>query len=185
MNEREAIQLIATAVHGSGGMWADFGAGTGTFTRALRTMLPRGSRIYAVDSDPAAIADLRRLGDGVIPIEADFCSEFVLQDQGDASLDGMLFANALHFVRGAEGVLRHLVKLLRPGGRVAIVEYDRRASSLWVPYPLTSDRWLELAPAVGLEHPRITARRPSRYAGELYVGVADRPIVADVPGRSV
>ena len=174
MNDHEAQELIATAVEGGGRLWADLGAGSGTFTRALRALLPRGSLIYAVDVDPATIADLSRLRDGVIPIQADFSKPIELPEHEEAPLDGLLLANALHFVRDAEGVLRRLVKLLRPGGRAVIVEYDRRVASRWVPYPIESARWSALATAVGLQEPRITARRPSMYAGELYVAVAER-----------
>jgi SAM-dependent methyltransferase len=173
MKDHEAQELIATAVEGGGRLWADFGAGSGTFTRALRALLPRGSPVYAVDVDPATMAGLRELG-GVIPIQADFSKPIELPEHEEAPLDGLLLANALHFVRDAEGVLRRLVKLLRPGGRAVIVEYDRRMASRWVPYPIESARWSALATAVGLQEPRITARRSSMYAGELYVAVAER-----------
>lgn len=171
MDQREAEELIAGAVGESSGVWADLGAGTGAFTRALRTLLPRESRIYAVDNDPAAIAALQGIGKGVIPVQGDFSRELELPE---IPIDGMLLANALHFVRDQEVVLRRLVSLLRPGGRVVIVEYDRRAASRWVPWPMNAGAWLKLARTAGLENPRITARRPSKYAGELYVGVAER-----------
>ena len=173
MDEREAIELISTAVAGSGVTWADIGAGSGTFTRALRSLLPAGSRIYAVDQDPSAVSQLRGIGEGVIAVRADFTRPVVLPDQ--VALDGLLLANALHFVRHPDEVLRQLARLVRPGGRVVIVEYDRRAANPWVPYPVQSDRWPALAKSAGLTTPRITARTPSRYTGELYVGVATVP----------
>lgn len=174
MDERDAADLIVEAVDEAGPLWADIGAGSGTFTRALRSLLPPGSRIYAVDSDPVSINDLRKLGDGVIPVEADFSRGIALPGNPPA-LDGILLANALHFVRDADETLRHLVRLLRRGGRVVIVEYDRRAPNPWVPYPIRSDQWPGLAHAAGLTNARVTARTPSIYAGELYVGVAERP----------
>jgi hypothetical protein len=33
-------------------------------------------------------------------------------------------------------VVIRLVERLRPGGRVVLAEYDRRAHSRWVPYPI-------------------------------------------------
>jgi SAM-dependent methyltransferase len=169
MDERDAVELIETAV-GHGKSWADIGAGSGTFTRALRSLLPLNSRIYAVDHDPSAILALREIGNGVIPIQADFTKPFALPDT--AALDGILLANALHFVRDPGKVLGCLVTLLRPGGRVVVVEYDRRAASPWVPYPIASEHWPSIAATAGLTTPVITARTPSKYQGELYVGVA-------------
>lgn len=171
MNQDEAGELIAGGVAGSSGVWADLGAGKGTFTAALRALLRHESRIYAVDNDPTAIAVLEVFVEGVTPILADFSKPFELPE---TPLDGILMANALHFVLDQELVLQRLVNFLRPGGRVVIVEYDQRAKSRWVPFPISAGRWVELAHSAGLENPRITARRPSMYAGELYVGVAER-----------
>ncbi|HZI28724.1 MAG TPA: methyltransferase domain-containing protein [Gemmatimonadaceae bacterium] len=173
MDERDAAELIDTAVGGHGNSWADIGAGSGTFTRALRSLLPRDSRIYAIDRDKDVIATLRGIGSGVIPVEADFTAPFALP--GNPSLDGMLLANALHFVPNPGDVLGRLAGFVRPGGRVVIVEYDRRAANPWVPYPIRSERWPAVSAAAGLTNPSITARVPSRYAGELYVGVATTP----------
>ena len=173
MDERDAIALINNAIVGHGNSWADIGAGSGTFTRALRSLLPIDSRIYAVDRDRNAISNLREIGSGVIPVEADFTAPFALP--GNPSLDGLLLANALHFVPNPGDVLGRLAGLVRHGGRVVIVEYDRRAANPWVPYPIRSERWPEVSAAAGLTNPLITARAPSRYAGELYVGAATRP----------
>ena len=185
MNEREAREFIASAVGESGGVWADFGAGTGTFTRALRSLLSPGSRIYAVDSDHAAIAALRKIGNDVIPIQADFSTTFTLPEPDDTPLDGMLLANALHFVPDPGDALGRLVKLLRPGGRVVIVEYDRRGANPWVPYPIRSDRWPAIASATGLLNPRVTSRRKSMYAGVLYAAVAEKSSDSEQPDRKV
>lgn len=174
MDERDAAELIVDAVGQAGTVWADIGAGSGTFTRALRSLLPTGSRIYAIDNDPQTVVELRKIG-GVVPVEADFSHDIAWPGESPPSLDGLLLANALHFVRDAEGVLGRLVRQVRPGGRVVIVEYDRRAASRWVPYPIRADRWPGLARAAGLTNARITARTPSQYAGDLYVGAADQP----------
>jgi len=87
MNQDEAGGLIAGAVAGSSGAWADLGAGKGTFTAALRALLPPESRLYAVDNDPTAIAELAVFVDGVTPILADFSKPFEL---AEAPLDGIL-----------------------------------------------------------------------------------------------
>jgi ubiquinone/menaquinone biosynthesis C-methylase UbiE len=178
MNVNDAVALIRDAVGNGTGIWADFGAGTGTFTRALARVLDTESVIYAVDDDANAVAGLRQLATTsptrMIPVIADFTRSFELPDLGDALLDGILLANSLHFVRDAESVLTQLARRVRVGGRVVVVEYDRRTPSRWVPYPIDASRWPQLAASAGLTRAAITATRPSAYAGELYAGVAVR-----------
>jgi ubiquinone/menaquinone biosynthesis C-methylase UbiE len=172
----EAIALIEGAIDPRGGMWADLGAGSGVFTRALASLLGPDSRIYAVDRDSRAVATLRRWSSrdapSVTPVQADFTQSFELPDLGNDLLDGFLLANALHFVRDAEQVLARLVTRLRPGGRVVLVEYDRRAASPWVPYPIPQSRLPSLATAAGLSPFTMTAVRPSAYRGVLYAAFA-------------
>ncbi len=173
MNTRDAIALIAGAVPRETGTWADLGAGDGTFTRALVELLGPDSRIYAVDRDASAVGALKRWAakeaPNVIPVTADFTRPFDLPGLSEQMLDGMLLANALHFVRDADVVLGRLAAWVRPGGRVVVVEYERRAASLWVPYPIPSTELPALAAAAGLSTPTITAARRSVFGGILYV----------------
>ena len=179
MRIHEAIELVRDAVGGGPGVWADFGAGTGTFTRALAETLGSGSTIYAIDADPGAVAVLRNLQTSshvrIVPVQADFTRPFALPGLSGAPLDGILLANALHFVRDAADVLTDLVGQVRAGGRVVLVEYDRREASRWVPYPIPASVWPRLAAAAGLTGSAITATRPSTYSGILYVGSATKP----------
>jgi SAM-dependent methyltransferase len=187
MNVSDAIDMIRDAVGVSAGVWADLGAGTGTFTRALTEVLGAGSTVYAVDVNARAVRALRELSSSssgnvlVTVVNANFTQPLELPGlaRAHAQLDGILLANALHFVRDAERVLSRLVKQLRPGGRVIVVEYDRREASQWVPYPIPASRWLQLAESVGLTEPTITATRPSSYSGILYTGAATRSIVSE------
>ena len=177
MNIVEAEALLAGAVPPETGSWADMGAGGGTFSRALARRLGPGSRIYAVDHDRAAIASLKHLvADGVevVPVAADFTRPLSLPGTRDTHLDGMLFANSLHFVAKPDIALARLVKLLRPGGRVVIVEYDGRGPSRWVPHPISAAKLAEVVTAAGLAVPTITATRTSSYGGSLYVAVTKR-----------
>jgi ubiquinone/menaquinone biosynthesis C-methylase UbiE len=172
------VRLIHDAVPERGGTWADFGAGDGVFTRALTELLGPESRIYAVDRDPKALAALGRWATKqsapVTPVMADFTQSFELPGFKDMRLDGMLFANALHFVPDADVVLARLAAWLRSAGRVVVVEYDRRPASRWVPYPIPATRLFSMAAFAGLSQPVITATRASAFGGNLYVAAADR-----------
>lgn len=178
MRIEDAAGLIRDAVLGRGGAWADLGAGNGTFTRALAQLLPEESRIYAMDRDADAIADLARWASAEAPrvkaVVADFTHGLELPALGDEKLDGILLANALHFAKDATGVLARLSGFLRPEGRIVIVEYDRRAPSRWVPYPIGIAQLPALAAAAGLTKPRVVESRPSEYGGILYAAYMDR-----------
>ena len=177
MKPAEAVELIRDAVPRPGGTWADLGAGDGTFTRALAALLGPDSHLYAIDRDARALATLARWAKtanaGVTVATADFAKPFAAPWPGP--LDGMLFANALHFVRDGGQVLGRLAAHLRPGGRVVLIEYDRRAANPWVPHPIPISALPALAAAAGLGVPKVLATRPSRYGGDLYVAVTDRP----------
>ena len=176
MEVSDAVSLIRDAVGHDTGVWADLGAGAGTFTYALVEVLGPGSIVYAVDRDARALSLLTssRSRSRVVRVTADFTGAVELPGLGDDLLDGILLANALHFVRDAAGVLERLVQRVRVGGKIVIVEYDRREASRWVPYPVPMTRWPELATSGGLTGATVVATRPSMYAGSLYAAVATR-----------
>ena len=178
MDAGDAVALIEGAIPRRPGTWADIGAGDGTFTRALVERLGPSSGIFAVDRDAPALAALGRwaksAGANVVTVVADFSHAFELAGLDRPALDGILLANSLHFVRDAEAVLARFVRWLRPGGRLVLVEYERRRASRWVPYPIPTERLPALAAATGLSAPVITATRPSTFGGNLYVAAFDR-----------
>jgi SAM-dependent methyltransferase len=176
MDIADAIALIEQAIPNPPGLWADVGAGDGTFTRALVQL--GASRIYAVDRDRRALASLARWAKAeaadVVTMVADFSRPFELAGLDHPVLDGVLLANSLHFVPDQDAVLARLTSWLRPGGRAVLVEYDGRRPSRWVPYPIPIARLPALAAAAGLSEPIVTATRPSDYGGTLYVAVCRR-----------
>lgn len=172
MTHDEAVALIRPAV-APGEAWAELGAGEGTFTRALGELVGSDGSVWASDRDPAAVRTLRALtlpgGASLHVAEADFTRSPQLPP-----VHGVLMANALHFARDQEPVLRRLVRQLPPAGKLLLVEYDRTRGNPWVPYPIPHARFRELAPAVGLTPPEEIGRRPSRYQGAMYAALARR-----------
>jgi len=116
VNHENAVSLIKHGVEAPGETWADLGAGGGTFSLALSELLGPKGLVIAVDRDLHA---LRRIGTppaSWAPIRtyhADFTQPLKL-----TNLDGLLLANALHFVALQERALQQLIGYLRPGGRV-------------------------------------------------------------------
>ena len=168
MNHTDAVSLIRAGVANKGGVWADLGAGSGVFTRALADLLGPEGQVFAVDRQPSHLAEREPERGTIIPLQADFTRALELPP-----LDGLLMANALHFVRRHERVLRGLVRHLKPGGTFLLVEYDLSRGSPWIPFPVPFGRFQTLAPRVGLSEVREVGRRPSRYGPrELYAAVA-------------
>ncbi len=89
----------------------------------------------------------------------------------NSTIDGFLFANVLHFTRKPDAVLAQAASLLKPDGRVVVIEYERRMPNPWVPHPLPLARLAGIAARAGLTAPREVARRASAYHREMYCAV--------------
>jgi ubiquinone/menaquinone biosynthesis C-methylase UbiE len=164
--------LLRPGVEDCRGTWADLGCGDGIFTAALYTTLKPGSEIYVVDKKQSALdALIRNFATSyplasAHPILADFTQRLTLPP-----LDGLLMANSLHFVKHKKPVLERLKSLLKPGGRLILVEYNTSRGNLAVPHPLDEAGFVALAREVGLRQPRILAKIPSTFLGEMYAGM--------------
>ena len=183
MDQREAIALIRAAVGQKGGVWADLGAGSGVFTRALASLLGPGGTVYAVDRNAAALRELAGTGGPAAEVAmirtvvGDFAEPLDLPP-----LDGVLVANALHYVPYADqpAVLARVGSLLSDGAPIVVVEYDRRHANQWVPYPITPAALASAARDAGLSAPTVLAARPSQYGGTIYSAIVRRDVLVEV-----
>jgi SAM-dependent methyltransferase len=178
----EAVRLLAPALAPGLLRWADLGAGSGTFTEALIRLLPPGASVVAVDRDPDAVERLRRLARrtrGRISLQVtqgDLTHPAAIPEVAGAPLDGVLFANVLHFFSDPSALLVWAASRLSGLGRVVAIEYEGRAPSPWVPHPLPPERLADVAAQLGLSAPEVVSEVPSRFRGRLYCAVV-------VPGR--
>jgi ubiquinone/menaquinone biosynthesis C-methylase UbiE len=176
VNHSDLVALLQDAGLEPGGRWADLGAGEGAFTLALADLLGPGSHITAVDRDAGALQTLavqmrKRFPD--VGLEAkvfDFTRPL-----GLSNLDGMVMANSLHFVREKAPVLESVRNMLRPGGRLVVVEYGSDRGNPWVPHPFTYERWERMAAQAGFEKTRLLRTIPSRHLGSIYSAVSFTP----------
>lgn len=174
MEQQAAIEFIAAAITARGGVWADLGAGSGTFTRALASLIGPDGTVYAVDRDAGSLRDLAQVRGGgktratIKTIVGDFTEPLELP-----ALDGVLLANALHYVAYDDQatVMRRIAALAGPRAPIVIVEYDRRSANRYVPYPITPTTLATVAAEAGLTPPTILATRPSQYSGTMYSAV--------------
>jgi len=157
-------------------VWADLGAGSGTFTRALASLVGVDGTVYAVDRNASALRQLAHETEGsararIRTIVADFTTSLELPP-----LDGVVLANSLHYVPYADqpAVLKRIAAYLGDDAALIIVEYDRRSANQWVPYPVSPAALTKVVREAGLPPPTVLATRPSRYSGTIYSALVRR-----------
>ncbi|HLZ17808.1 MAG TPA: class I SAM-dependent methyltransferase [Cyclobacteriaceae bacterium] len=140
--------------------WADLGAGEGLFTNALSRLVAPQSTIYAIDRNERDLQQVE-IADSIhlkkIPV--DFVKEEIKMDP----LDGVIMANALHFVKDSAVFLQKIKKIVKPSGRVIIVEYEMTTPNQWVPYPIGLRKMEALAKQAGLNTPIMLAEAQSVF----------------------
>jgi ubiquinone/menaquinone biosynthesis C-methylase UbiE len=174
MDHNDHVNLLRPANLPRGGIYADFGAGSGAFTLALRELIGPDATIYALDKDKSALRDLENshrsrfnTTRNLILLPGDFSQPVDLP-----SLDGLVMANSLHYFRDREKILHHVRGFLKPNGALLLIEYNVDSGNLWVPHPLSFETYRALAARVGLSEPRLLAKNPSRFLKEFYSAVA-------------
>jgi ubiquinone/menaquinone biosynthesis C-methylase UbiE len=171
MMHEEALELLRPADIALGGTWADLGAGTGTFTRALAELLGKIGTVHAVDKDRRSLNQIETLGlesASITTHHQDFTKPLNLEN-----LDGILMANSLHFVRDQVLLLSQLRMHLKHTGKFIVIEYDITRANPWVPFPLPFESLRKLVARVGLQEPVKVMTKPSRYHREMYVAVVN------------
>jgi ubiquinone/menaquinone biosynthesis C-methylase UbiE len=107
-------------------MVLDYGAGTGRVSVAVADRLSHG-RVIAVDESPKMVELLqaRTAQNANVEVMAIAENRVALED---ASVDRILAINVLHEVRG-ETALSEMRRLLKPGGLLLVVDWDRERPS--------------------------------------------------------
>lgn len=139
--------------------WADLGCGPGIFTEAIAGLLPPQSTIMAIDINHQSLP--RTLGKSVSVqfVKADFItSEINVQ-----ALDGILMANALHFVQDKTALIQKLETYMNDHARFLIVEYDHYQSNQWVPYPIPYTALQQLFKRLDYKHIEKIGERESIF----------------------
>jgi SAM-dependent methyltransferase len=151
-NDAELLdRLIRFAAPHADERWIDVACGPGVVARALA---PNVRHVTGVDATPAMV-DLARREAAVHGVEN---ASFTVGDAGalalpDASFDGGLARFALHHIPRPERVVGELARVVRPGGRVLVV--DTLGDEALADYAFSeeisrlrdSSHWAHLAPA--------------------------------------
>jgi tRNA A58 N-methylase Trm61 len=172
MDHIDHVNLLRDGVT-PGGTWADFGSGTGAFTLALAELIGPAGVLHSIERDEYAVREQQRAFHDRFPDQrvhyhiADFTRPINL-----TPLDGLVIANVLHFYREPLSIVQALKAHLKPGGRFIVVEYNVEQGNTAVPYPISYERWIDLAKAAGFAHTQSLATRPSRFLKEFYSAVS-------------
>ena len=176
MDHADHVDLLRPANLTAGGTWADFGAGSGAFTLALRELVGPHANIYAVDKDQRALRELEKAhrerfttSQNIHTVRADFSGMLSLP-----LLDGIVMANSLHYFKDREKILRHVRSFLKLNGALLLVEYNVDSGNMWVPYPLSFETYRDMAPRAGFGEPQLLGTAPSRFLKGFYSAVAYR-----------
>jgi trans-aconitate methyltransferase len=174
MELQEAISLIQTdeLIQDSQKTWADLGCGSGLFTRALTSQLYPGSTVYAVDKNLSSFNT--KSFPNQVNIKA-IESDFVKDDLNLVNLDGILMANAFHFVRDKKSFIKKVIPYFRDVPLFLIVEYDTNLPNPWVPYPKSFDSLKKLFNELGFSVVKKINEKKSLYrTGKMYSALITR-----------
>lgn len=118
-------RVVESLALSPGAYVADLGAGGGYFTWPLADAVGKSGRVYAVDVDPDMTSHLaeqsREKGyPNVQPILAEF-DDPLLPEGG---VDLIFTCNTYHHFKAREEYFGRAAKYLRPGGHVAVIEFN-------------------------------------------------------------
>jgi ubiquinone/menaquinone biosynthesis C-methylase UbiE len=111
----------------AGEVVADIGSGPGYFTVRFARAVGEQGRVYAVDVSPDMVRHLnRRLRDegirNVVSVLADPDDPLL----PDASVDRFVIVDTWHHVEDQAGYLAKMKRMLRPGGQVVHIDFQKR-----------------------------------------------------------
>jgi arsenite methyltransferase len=116
---------------------ADLGAGSGYFTQRFVQAVTETGKVYVIDVEPEA---LKHVKDRLIRTRRPFDAEFILASPENPNLpaesvDLIFICNTYHHLDDPPAYFRRLRSSLRPGGRIAIIDFyhDERSGELSFP----------------------------------------------------
>jgi SAM-dependent methyltransferase len=111
----------------------EIGSGTGVHARLLAEA---GAHVTAVDLTPTAVELTRRRLEGH-GLDADVCEADAQElPFADASFDFVWSWGVIHHSEDTVRVVAEIARVLRPGGRFALMVYHRNSLTYWVQYQL-------------------------------------------------
>ncbi len=138
--ETEVPRLVALLELTPGASIADVGAGFGAWTVQFSRWTGSDGRVYATDIGDRQLEALREIAE-----REGLSNVTVVEGAADATnlppacCDGILVRDAFHHFTEPEAMILSLAAALKPGGRLAIIDFPPRANSS-VPDGVPADR---------------------------------------------
>jgi len=151
--EAPSLAIEALELH-AGSIIADIGAGSGYYTFRIAPTIPDG-KVIAVDIQPEMLDFLEQREDelGLTNVEAHLGSVKDVQLSAN-SIDAALFVDAYHEFSHPHEMMTSIVKALRPGGRVYLLEYRAEDESVPIKplHKMSEEQSIKEMKYVGLQH---------------------------------
>ena len=139
---RQRIQTIEALALRAGEHVLDAGCGTGLLIEGMSSTIGADGRIVGIDfsGDMLELAQIRCDGINNIELQQGSVTQLPFQDN---SFDAVSCTQTLLYVDEVETALSELYRVLKPGGRVAIIETDWRGTVLHSPNQSMSRKILD------------------------------------------
>lgn len=165
MQPADAVNLIKPAITAlAPEHWSDLGCGSGTFTRALLTQLPAGSTITAIDQKTQHFPE---------PEITFYQTDFVFDPLPLGSPEGILLANAFHYVKDKTALIHKLESHFKDVPKFLIIEYDTGSANRWVPFPVSYNKLETFFHTMGYNCTKI-GEHPSSFGGKMYAALTTK-----------
>lgn len=130
-------QVVAALDLKAGMAVADLGAGSGYFTRRFAQAVTEIGKVYAIDVEPEMLAYIK---ESLARLHGPHTVEFILAAPDDPKLpavsaDLIFLCNVYHHLEDRTRYFANVRPALKPGGRVAIVDFyhDERSGDVGFP----------------------------------------------------
>ncbi len=120
---------------------ADLGAGDGTFSVALARRVGPSGQVYATEIDDERLAEIRRA-----VTDAEVSNITVIEGAAsstnlpDACCDALFSRAVYHHLTDPAAIHADIHRVLRPGGRLLVIDFEPGGIMNWIGRPATADR---------------------------------------------
>ena len=135
--DQKPAQVVDALALEQGMAIADLGAGSGYFTRRFVEVVGDTGKVYVIDIEPEA---LKHVEESLVHMHRPFEAEFILARPDNPkipieSVDLIFICNTYHHLEDRPNYFLNVKSSLKPGGRIAIIDFyhDERSGELSFP----------------------------------------------------